>query len=192
MKECFVDGCRKKVVAKGFCDRHYRRSKEGLEMTVPIIEFGLSLKDRVLKGMDIKDLKTGCVNWKMYRNPDGYGQFGFNGKKVFAHRSSYEVFIGEIPKGFIVRHICDNPSCVNPEHLEIGTKQDNSNDCISRGRFPLGEKHWNTTLSNEQVVCIRDYYSTGNFTLLELGKRFGVSFQTISRIVRREVWIHLV
>lgn len=191
MITCSIEGCGKRIVAKGFCDRHYRRDRQGLCMIAPIIKFGLSLKDRVVKGMGEKNLKTGCIHWTMYRNPDGYGQFGFMGKKVFAHRSSFEVFNGEIPKDGIVRHCCDNPSCVNPEHLVVGDSWDNVQDCLSRGRFQMGWKHWNTRFTDSDIMMIRELYGTKEMNLKQIGERFGVSFQTISRIVRRDLWKHI-
>ena len=78
----------------------------------------------------------GCWEWKGNRNTTGYGQIrvGRKGPSYLAHRISYELHKGPIPDGKIVRHICDNPSCVNPDHLEVGTHKDNAQDCIDRGR----------------------------------------------------------
>ena len=86
-----------------------------------------------------------CWNWIAGKNKKGYGLFGSrkNHNKVTAHRISYEMYIGEIPTNKLVCHTCDNPSCVNPKHLWLGTIQENNIDRDKKGRFiPLiGEKH---------------------------------------------------
>src|SRR5437660_9953734 len=75
----------------------------------------------------------GCWNWKgTTRN--GYGQLGFHGMKA-AHRLSYELFVGPIPHGLVIMHLCDNRSCVNPEHLIAATQKENVHDQIKKGRF---------------------------------------------------------
>lgn len=82
---------------------------------------------------------NGCWEWQLSRNKQGYGSTTDGIKQSMgAHRVSYAAFIGPIPAGFVVRHACDNPPCVNPDHLEVGYQQLNVDDCISRGRanFP--------------------------------------------------------
>ncbi len=84
--------------------------------------------------------KTGCWDWVRYVYPDKHPTIGTglkrlgNSKKVKAHRVSYEIFVGPIPDGLVVRHKCDNKLCVNPEHLEVGTQRDNLLDKIERGQ----------------------------------------------------------
>lgn len=82
------------------------------------------------------DPDTGCWNWIRSKNKDGYGRvFDWENKKLkYAHRVSYEVHKGTIPQGLMVLHDCDNPSCVNPDHLHIGTAAMNAAECIARGR----------------------------------------------------------
>lgn len=79
-----------------------------------------------------------CWEWTAYINRHGYGAIRFNGRATLAHRVSYELHNGPIPEGFLVCHHCDNPKCVNPGHLFIGTHQDNRNDCLKKGRFANG------------------------------------------------------
>ena len=79
-------------------------------------------------------LRTKCWIWTAHKYPKGYGQFGFNGKVTAAHRVSWILHYGPIPEGLLVCHRCDNPSCVNPEHLFLGTAKDNAEDMGRKGR----------------------------------------------------------
>lgn len=76
----------------------------------------------------------GCWNWTGTKDKDGYGSLGFGNKVVRAHRLSHEAFIGPVPTDLLVCHTCDNPSCVNPSHLFVGTVQDNNEDKRQKGR----------------------------------------------------------
>ena len=87
--------------------------------------------------------QTDCWEWQCATNNIGYGFFRDGDKMRTAHRVSYELFKGPIPKGMVVCHKCDNPKCVNPDHLWLGTMQDNYNDMVSKGRVkhrPVGMK----------------------------------------------------
>lgn len=85
-----------------------------------------------------------CWHFCGARNAFGYGRLTVNGRLQVAHRLSYEAFVGPIPQGMSVLHKCDNPSCINPEHLWLGTYSDNRRDCHAKGRtnLPRGDKHW--------------------------------------------------
>lgn len=77
-----------------------------------------------------------CWIWSLAKDKDGYGVAHKGKKNIRAHRISYEAFIGQIPEDMGVLHKCDNPSCCNPQHLFLGTNQDNMNDMVSKGRKP--------------------------------------------------------
>ena len=77
---------------------------------------------------------SGCWEWNASKNHSGYGQFRYDGKVMLAHRASYIIFSGDIPEGNHILHSCDNPACVNPEHLRPGTDADNVADKMSRNR----------------------------------------------------------
>lgn len=79
----------------------------------------------------------GCWNWMSGRIPTGYGYLTLRGKNVYAHRLSWTIFFGPIPEGLCVLHRCDNPSCVRPDHLFLGTLSDNSIDMWRKGRHPI-------------------------------------------------------
>jgi hypothetical protein len=84
-----------------------------------------------------------CWLWTGAQIPKGYGMFWYGGKLGYAHRYSYLVYKGIIPKELHVCHTCDNPSCVNPEHLWLGTNLDNRLDSKTKGRIKKGPAHWN-------------------------------------------------
>ena len=90
------------------------------------------------------DISGDCWEWVGSRLPKGYGRIGFKdetGKHiVLAHRFSYETFIGLIPEGLFVCHSCDNPPCIRPSHLWLGTKKDNAQDSVKKGRFVKGDR----------------------------------------------------
>jgi hypothetical protein len=98
-------------------------------------KYPMEIEKRFLSHVDKSE---GCWEWSGKVDKAGYGQFkigGRNGKTNFAHRVSYTLFKGEIPDGMCVLHRCDNPPCVNPEHLWLGTKADNSRDAMAKGRL---------------------------------------------------------
>lgn len=105
-------------------------------------------------------------------------------KPVLLHRYIYEYFIGEIPKGMVVRHKCDNVLCINPNHLETGTHKDNMNDMKVRGRSTKGEKNPSAKLTDKEVEEIIRLYDEGKYNQTELGNMFNVSQRHISNIVR--------
>lgn len=113
-----------------------------------------------------------------------------------AHRVSYELHKGIIPEGLYVRHSCDNPACVNPEHLLLGTQKDNMKDMINRNRQSKGSKRFCAKLNEQQVIEIRNLYATGNYTYADLAKMYGLSVvsrssNTIRYIIARKTWKHL-
>lgn len=133
--------------------------------------------------------KDGCWEWVAHRNNMGYGKFALNGRMQYAHRVSYELYIGAIPNDLQVLHHCDNPACVNPSHLFIGTPSDNMRDCANKGRsaHPYGEKNTHSKLSEWQVKEIRARYFLGTLQA-SLSRDYSVTHQTISDIVLHKTW----
>lgn len=137
----------------------------------------------------------GCWLWTGATKPTGYGNFGVSGRTVTAHRFAYEQFVGVIGDGLCVLHHCDNPSCVNPEHLFLGTQGDNMRDMTRKGRNTSqthperqhhGEHHHWTKLTTAQAHEIRRRYAAGGVSQPQLGKEFNVRHSTIGAIVRGE------
>lgn len=126
------------------------------------------------------ELASGCLEFQGGRDKDGYGYCMGHGERK-AHRLSYVLSHGPIPCGMMVRHKCDNPSCVNPDHLEIGTASDNMKDRSSRKRHPTGPKASQTRLSKEQREEVRRRIKAGEIQR-RLAEEFGVTPAAICRI----------
>ncbi len=130
-----------------------------------------------------------CWFWKAAKNSWGYGAFTIlpQRRMIGAHRLSYEMHFGIIPGDLQVCHKCDNPACVNPDHLFLGTVLDNRRDCVSKGRQAYGEKNGRAKLTVQQVREIR----ASSESLRSIAKRYGVSQALISAIRSRKLWGHV-
>ena len=137
--------------------------------------------------------ETGCWDWTASCAGQGnYGQIKIPGtrKQDYAHRVSYRINIGEIPEGKYVLHRCDNPKCVNPNHLFLGSAKDNAQDMKSKNRHLPGEKNSMSVLTTKDVVAIRAMVDAG-ISQDSIANRFCDSQMTISRIKRRLLWSHV-
>ena len=128
------------------------------------------------------DADTGCWVWNRARNVHGYGAIGIDNKVKRAHRVAWQAYVGDIPDGMAVLHRCDNPPCINPDHLYLGTKADNSLDMVRKGRSAAGERHSQARLSEAQVSEIRALHAAG-MTQSEIARRFVVSSGYVSQVV---------
>lgn len=136
----------------------------------------------------------GCWEWTGSRNrPGRYGRVLWRGKRLLAHRVAWTVAGGEVPDGLRVLHRCDNPICVRPEHLFLGTQADNVADMIAKGRAKnqRGHRNGRAILTDDDVVDIRTLYHIGDLTQVQLGAAFGVSRPTICDVLSRRHWAHL-
>lgn len=147
-----------------------------------------------------------CWEWQGVRYPNGYGSIrgsasyrdGRDVRRSFlTHRVAYEIANGPIPDGLIVRHTCDNPPCVNPKHLLLGTYKDNNRDMHERGRAAditgvlVGERNGAVKLTSTQVLEIRQSYVPYKMTRKNLAAKYGVSSALIDKILSGEAWGHL-
>lgn len=147
---------------------------------------------RFMRQVQITGTPGDCWRWTG-NAPDGrYGHFTVKGEHFGAHRWIFETVVGPIPEGLILRHRCDNPWCVNPQHLEPGTHADNTRDKFDRGRAPdrKGSRHPLARLSEDDIIRIRDL-AAGGQRQADLADRYGMSRQQIGKIVRRQNWSHV-
>ena len=188
--KCAFDGCERDAVSKGYCDKHYRRILRRGDVN----DFGSrkvedgNAVDRFHKKYEISE--SGCWIWTAGTRPNGKGvlyprHWTDDGKSIGAHRFSFELSRGAIPKGMYVCHKCDTPLCVNPDHLFIGTHHDNMRDMVTKRRSFTGrgkDKKGRAKLTNQQADQIRKMEISHS----KLAAMFGVSQTTISRIKRGE------
>ncbi len=134
-----------------------------------------------------------CWKWKGHILVSGYGGVKWKSKNVRAHRLAWELTHGKIPDGMCVLHTCDNPPCCNPNHLFIGTHQENMQDMVNKKRIigKKGENNATSKLKNKQVKKIRTMYEKGGQTIDTLAKIFSVSRSTIHKIITRRYWTHV-
>lgn len=152
---------------------------------------------------------SSCWLWTASKRNKGYGAFSYTRNGVMiqdrAHRYSWKIHNGPVPEGLCVLHNCpggDNPACVNPAHLFLGTRAVNNADMLSKGRhvpggqrtgvdysYPHGTEHPNAKITPELVRKIRTLKATCSYS--ELSRRFGLAVGHLHRIVNRKVWKHV-
>ena len=137
----------------------------------------------------LRTVKTdGC--WYFGNTPGKYGKLQIDGKTVSAHRFAYETLHGKIPDGMVVRHSCDNPQCVRPDHLALGAPVDNSRDMTSRNRQAKGSRQGAARLSPADVIAMRQARAAGA-KYRELAEQFGVSASQVGNVITGHDWGHL-
>lgn len=162
--------------------------------------------------MNVRSSKDGCWEWSGSLDNHGYGKIGIAGRTPRVHRFSYELHYGKITGGLFVCHRCDNPKCVRPDHLFLGTNTDNMRDAFAKGRLrpptppprvladftPIassnlqwrGDRNPNATLSERAAIEVLRRVRAGE-SAMSLADEFGVSSSLISKIKRGRVWAHL-
>lgn len=191
MSICNVDGCDTKSRANGYCNKHNLRFRKygnplgGVKNQAPMEE---RFWRRVEKTND-------CWWWRPTRCKNTYGliQMGGKGtKSITTHRYSYTLHHGEIPDGMLVMHSCDNPACVNPYHLSLGSHKDNVADMIQKGRRgepkTIGEQNPKAVLNEDKVRYIR---SMPNASHASLARELGVGTSTVRGVRTGRTWSHI-
>ena len=144
--------------------------------------------------------ESACWEWPDSRTKAGYGRLWIHPRLHYAHRVAWTITNGTIPRGLHVCHHCDNPPCVNPAHLFLGTQADNAADMVGKGRARNkphpGMEHRLAKLTDDDVREIRRLYcpsprKPSAFGCPALAKRYGVAPSLIHRIVKRQSWSHI-
>lgn len=188
--QCAFNGCERDAVSKSYCDKHYRRLlKRGNvnDHGSRKVDDG-NATERFHQKYQIDE--SGCWLWIGGTRPNSKGvlyprHWSDDQKSIGAHRFSFELVHGAIPKSMYVCHKCDTPLCVNPDHLFIGTHHDNMHDMVMKKRSFTGrgeDKKGRAKLTNQQAEQIRKM----NLSHSKIAAMFDVSQTTISRIKRRE------
>lgn len=137
--------------------------------------------------------EEGCWEWQGVRDPDGYGKANYCGKQTGAHRLSYEIHRGPIPRGMSVLHdpaICNNRACVNPDHLRLGTQAENMRDRLVAGTYHRGGDVYCSKLTEDDVRAIRSSHAEGA-SKKGLARQYGVTDAAIHAVVTRRTWKHV-
>jgi hypothetical protein len=133
-----------------------------------------------------------CWPWRGTTPAFGHGQFVADGKVVYAHRFAWQLTNGTVPSGLCVLHKCDVPECVNPQHLFLGSREENLTDMRAKGRGSkpprlIGTRHHQAKVTEQTVRAIRA--STDD--QLTLSKRYGITRRSVNRIINRKSWAHV-
>ncbi|AXF39858.1 DNA binding protein [Bacillus phage vB_BthS_BMBphi] len=142
-----------------------------------------------LRKIEFNVSDTGCFEVTSHKpnSKSGYYRVGSYHNRILLHRKIYEECFGYFDDSLLVRHKCDNPKCINPEHLELGTHQDNSNDAVSRNRMAKNEKSGVAKFTNDEVRYIKHKLNNGVYGT-EIAKEFDVGFSTIYAIKKGITW----
>lgn len=157
------------------------------------------INPRILITGNIEKRENGCWEWKGPFFQSGYGRVILNGRSQRVHRVSFQLFNGEFDKSLFVCHKCDNPKCVNPKHLFVGTCKDNTHDSINKGRFyqkfEKGNNPDNKSIPDALALTIKNAFNKGSgyrhFTLKQIADMYEVPVQLVKDIKRGKSYINL-
>ncbi len=184
---CLVEGCPKKVQARGWCSMHYARNRLGRDMHIRASR--CTDANARFEANYVPVPETGCWLWTGALGSGGYGQIMVGGASYRAHRYSLSKLLGRpIRPGMCACHKCDTRSCVNPDHLFEGTRADNLADMVEKGRSCRGESNYNTKLTEADVQAIR----ASDEMHRVIAARYGVSRTSITHIRSGKRWAHLL
>lgn len=152
---------------------------------------GLTILESIFLKTDINE--SGCWNWSGYCDKDGYARYSHRGKTNSVAQFVFEMAYGKARGSLSVCHTCDNPRCIRPSHLFLGTTKDNMLDAKNKGRLvgARGEKQWNHYFTANQVLGIRKGYEGmkgKRGAIAFLAREYETNWGTIAKIVKRQRW----
>lgn len=183
---CSFSGCDRKIAGRGLCNAHLGQLLRGRPLgpiQVKCRPFAELFWEKVRRG-------DGCWEWIGTRVNDRYGQTTKKGRHVLAHRASWELANGPIPVGMQVLHRCDNPPCVRPDHLFLGTHEDNMQDMASKHRGSEGERSPTAKLTDAIVLEAKRRYRTGK-SINSMAGEYGIDQSVLNRAVNGKRWKHV-
>lgn len=178
---CSIRDCDRPAHGRGLCQKHYKAARRPKRAAFEERFWG-----KVIKG-------EGCWEWTGSRNAAGYGKIMVGSRSdgtrrgLIASRAAWEMHNGPIPEGMVVRHHCDNPPCVRPDHLAIGTTRENARDAVERDRNTYGVRIPQAKLTPPKVIAIRAAVADG-WTQREVASQYGVSPSLIGLIAHGKIW----
>jgi hypothetical protein len=191
MNICSVENCENQSRANGMCNKHNLRVRR-TGTPDDTRRSHAEVRERFFRHIEKTDE---CWVWTGNTSRRGYGSLqegGRGSKTISAHRYSYEVHRGPIPDGLVVMHSCDNPSCVNPDHLSVGTYRENTQDMIRKGRkrtvAPTGTGNGKSKLNDDLVRYIRQNKEKSHASL---ARELGLSQNCIRGVRTRRTWGHV-
>jgi hypothetical protein len=189
LSKCIIESCNRSPRSNGMCNMHYERKRSYGKTSFSEREMNNFLDKETFHMNYSVDPQTGCWNWIRFKYK-GYGEFNHKRKKYRAHRFSYELFKEKIPDGMIACHSCDNPACVNPDHIFLGTHSDNNRDMVNKNRNAKGSQNGNSKLAEDKVIEIKRRLNKGD-TIKNISADFGVKPTAICNINSNKTWKHV-
>jgi len=189
--QCSVDRCERVEWARQLCGKHYQRwRKFGNPLITHSTRPDISFEEWFWQQIKV-DEQTECWIWQLALATRGYGQVSIKRKSYRAHRIAYELFYKESAKGKLVCHTCDNPPCINPHHLFLGTAKENTQDMIQKSRHYHGERHHFAKLTAQAVLDMRNRHAKGDVTIAQLAREYGISEPSANRVIAGITWRHV-
>ena len=187
---CKIDGCGNPARHLGWCRAHYRRFNRYGDPTAGGPRHFSDPEDAFL-ARTVKNEKTGCLEWTGSSDAKGYGQIRICRKSVKAHRYAWFRANGDIPVGMLIRHKCDNPKCVNADHLEVGTYTDNVADMDQRGRRVNAQLKGSRCASAKVTEADVQNIRADTRRQVDIAKDYGISQAVVSKIKLKQAWAHV-
>jgi hypothetical protein len=189
--DCSVLGCSQQHKSHGLCDKHYARFRRNGDSDIVGLRMGRgeTAEARFWSRVAVTANDEKCWEWQFGTGSFGYGTLSFRGKKYRAHQVAWFFVKGFFSKKCLL-HSCDNPLCVNPNHLREGTRTENNQDAVLRNRQARGERTGQAKLNAEKVTEIRRLLANGK-TQRFVAQKFGIAEHTVWNIKNYKTWTHI-